>query len=67
MVCQSKYNIMGTAIILVKIQFVSVRWNKIPTKETMGDFELLIDEDIIQQEETEINDRNLSKSAYRWK
>lgn len=50
-----------------KILFFSVRWNKVPTKEAMGDFELLIDEDIIQQEETQTSDRNLSKSAYRWK
>lgn len=45
----------------------SVRWNKIPSKESMGDFELLVDEELIQYEENEMNDKYPTKSNYRWK
>lgn len=47
----------------------SVRWNKIPSREAMGEFDLLIDEDIINQEHCESNDVHLNRSSYynRWK
>lgn len=45
----------------------SVRWNKIPSQEAMGEFDLLIDEDIINQEHCESNDMHLNRPYFRWK
>lgn len=47
----------------------SVRWNKIPSREAMRDFDLLIDEDLIHlQEEMEAGDKYaIKQTMYRWK
>lgn len=42
-----------------------VRWNKIPSQEALGDFELLIDEDLIHLHENENNSYLLKN--HRWK
>jgi tubulin polyglutamylase TTLL1 len=49
----------------------SVRWNKVPSPEALGNFELLLDEELASQDE---NPTNQSRSRsdtrgplYRWK
>lgn len=43
----------------------SVRWNKIPTEDALGDFELLIDEDLINLQDGDSH--YLVKNSYKWK
>lgn len=46
----------------------SVRWNKIPSLEALGNFELLLDEEIAAQDDTTHNrDRKNQQSTNRWK
>ncbi|KAL0274184.1 UNVERIFIED_CONTAM: hypothetical protein PYX00_006665 [Menopon gallinae] len=45
-----------------------VRWNKIPAPEVLGNFELLLDEELASQEETVTRYRNDGKGLFqRWK
>lgn len=52
------------------MKFFSVRWNKVTSQEALGNFELLIDEELAAQEEatTQTNTTvNRLKSHSRWK
>lgn len=48
-----------------------VRWNKVPSADALGNFELLIDEELAAQEEQHQNSNNAhnkaSKMGSRWK
>lgn len=44
---------------------LSVRWNKIPSQEALGNFELLIDEELAAQDEN--SGTTKGKSSNRWK
>lgn len=47
--------------------FFSVRWNKVPSAAAMGNFELLIDEEVLAQE-VHANDKYHHRQAHhRWK
>ena len=43
-----------------------VRWNKIPSQEALGDFQLLIDEDLIHLHEGE-GSNYLKQNRWKWK
>ncbi|XP_017784470.1 PREDICTED: probable tubulin polyglutamylase TTLL1 [Nicrophorus vespilloides] len=66
-----KYKLLDNifSIIVPPSGFPDTRWNKIPTKEAMKDFELLIDEEIIQNEDPETSEKYGAKysSMYRWR
>ncbi|KAK9693670.1 Tubulin-tyrosine ligase family [Popillia japonica] len=56
------------SIIIPPCGYPDVRWNKIPSREAMRDFDLLIDEDLIHlQEEMETGDKyTVKQTMYRW-
>ncbi|KAF5302280.1 hypothetical protein FQA39_LY10319 [Lamprigera yunnana] len=54
------------SLILPPSGYPDVRWNKIVSQEALGDFELLIDEDLINHDELGI-DRQGRSNSYRWK
>lgn len=46
----------------------SVRWNKIVNPEALGNFELLIDEDLAAQDDSNTNNTGRNKGTnHRWK
>lgn len=47
--------------------FYSVRWNKCPTLEAMGNFELLLDEELAAQDEKETTSNKYKNSNNKWK
>jgi hypothetical protein len=47
MAFQSKfYNQLNFEILINKISYNSAKWNKIPSREAYGNFELLLDEEL---------------------
>jgi hypothetical protein len=47
--------------------FCSVRWNKIPSQEALGNFELMIDEDLAAQDDSSNGAGKNRASNNRWK
>lgn len=45
----------------------SVRWNKCPPPEALGNFELLLDEELVAQEEKEYSSGKYRSSSSKWK
>lgn len=73
MVCQSKLFVAenGKMVKLRRKFICSVRWNKIPNPEALGNFELLIDEELAAQDDVNSNKDKSKTSGYsthnRWK
>lgn len=62
--------LLNLQFLLKKISwfFLSVRWNKIPNPENLGNFELLIDEDLAAQDESLTNNISVkNRASNRWK
>lgn len=52
--------------------WISVRWNKIPAPEALGNFELLLDEELAAQDENNVTKDKMKtggagSGANRWK
>lgn len=68
-VSNSCYNVSKTEV--RSILFFSVRWNKIPNPSNLGNFELLIDEELAAQDDGNTNKDKQKTGAFgthnRWK
>lgn len=64
--------VFALCAVTLKQEFIcSVRWNKIPNPEALGNFELLIDEELAAQDDVNSNKDKLKTSGFgahnRWK
>lgn len=69
-----KYKLIDNilSIVLPKTGVPDVRWNKVPDADALGNFELLLDEELTSHEENGQNQQRersikLSTSSNRWK
>lgn len=67
MASQSELGRVGGSVVSLTVNncIYSVRWNKIPSQEALGNFELLIDEELAAQDES--SGAAKGKSSNRWK
>lgn len=54
---------------MFSVVYFSVRWNKIPSADALGNFDLLIDEELAAQEEAQNSQQNKNSKSMgnRWK
>ncbi|XP_037937126.1 probable tubulin polyglutamylase TTLL1 [Teleopsis dalmanni] len=66
-----KYKLIDNvlSVVLPPDGLPDVRWNKVPTREALGNFELLFDEDLAAQDDLQISGQANKGRAYgnRWK
>lgn len=69
MECLSEFSFKLFPDLLINVLCLSVRWNKIPKPEALGNFELLLDEELASHEELHTTSQSGKgkSSSTRWK